>query len=221
MAEHSAGTPERGVMLSVAVMAHPKRRARAEALAVELDARIVWDQHDDEWDTGARALAAIEPGATHHLVIQDDAVPAPGFLDHAAAAIVCHPSSPISFYLGRSRPPGYQRRIMRATLTADERHASWLSCPELLHGVGFALPVAHIPTMLAWAAGRREPYDERIGKWYRHQNTDVLYTWPSLLDHADDEPVIQHRADRQSRTEPRKAWRHGIPAWGSDEVIAL
>jgi hypothetical protein len=206
------------VRLSVAVMAHPARTQQAWWLARELDAPIIWDRGAGEWDTGARAWAAFTDTATHHLVIQDDAIPMPRLIEHAASAIAARPSSPISFYLGRSRPPGMQRRIMRATLGADESKAAWLHVNDMLHGVAIALPVVDIAPMLEWAQTSHRPYDDRIGTWYRRQGADVEYTWPSLVDHADLPTLVDH-ADGDDRPVGRVAWRVGKPkSWHTPSV---
>jgi len=208
------------VRVSVAVMAHPAREEVAETLARNVGARVTWDRHRDEWETGSRALAAYDRFATHHIVLQDDAVPVPEFRRHAAAAIAQHPDSLISFYLGRSRPPHVQRRIIRATLAADERRAAWISDDRLLHGVGIALPIGDIDALLEWCRIRNLPYDDRIGTWYRAQRRKVMYTWPSLVDHADTETLVRH-LDGQARDQPRVAWRTGTADTWSTEVIPL
>ena len=65
-----------GPVLSVAVMAHPKRADLIPALcdSIDADVPVVWDERNDRWDTGRRALLAFDPAATHHLVVQDDAL---------------------------------------------------------------------------------------------------------------------------------------------------
>lgn len=208
------------VRLSVAVMAHPAREQEAERLGRTVGARVTWDRHRDEWETGSRALAAYDPFATHHIVLQDDAVPVDDFRCHAAAAIAQHPDSLISFYLGRSRPPHMQRRFIRATLTADETGAAWLSDDRLHHGVGIALPVADIDPLLEWARIPNLPYDERIGTWYRAQRRRVMYTWPSLVDHADTDTLVTHH-DGAERPPGRVAWRTGTPSRWDTHVIPI
>lgn len=208
------------VRLSISVMAHPAREEAADILARQVGARVTWDRCRDEWETGARALAAYDRFATHHIVLQDDAVPVPDFRQHAAAAIAEHPESLISFYLGKSRPPHMQRRIIRATLTADEQSAAWVSSDRLLHGVGIAIPVADIDPLLEWCRIPNLPYDDRIGAWYRMQRRPVLYTWPSLVDHADTETLVKH-LDGQPRDQPRIAWRTGTPSTWDTDVIPL
>lgn len=209
------------IRLSIAVMAHPAREQAAEQLALDIDARVTWDRHRDEWETGSRALAAYDPQATHHLVLQDDALPVAGFRAHAAAAIAQHPDSLISFYLGKSRPPHLQRRFTRATLAADEQHAAWISSDRLHHGVAIALPIADIDPLLEWCRIPNLPYDERIGAWYRFARRPVLYTWPSLVDHADTDTLIPRHHDGQPRDQPRVAWRTGTPTNWDTDVIPL
>lgn len=208
------------VRFSVAVMAHPAREEAAERLARQVGARVTWDRHRDEWETGSRALAAYDPFGTHHIVLQDDALPVPDFRRHAAAAIAQHPDSLISFYLGRSRPPHVQRHIIRATLAADEQGAAWISDDRLLHGVALALPITDIDPMLEWCRTPNLPYDDRIGAWYRAQRRKVMYTWPSLVDHADTKTLVHHH-DGQPRDQPRVAWRTGTADTWATVVIPL
>jgi hypothetical protein len=157
------------VSLAVAVVAHPARLAAAEQLATTLSAHLVVDEHQQgEWPTHARALAwAAEQDTSHALVVQDDAVPVPGLLEHVAAAIDAHPDGPI---------------------------ASWLVANTLLWGVATVLPAADLPALLAWGRRCTLPYDQRIGAWYRNQQRPVRYTWPSLVDHADGPSLLTGRA---------------------------
>jgi hypothetical protein len=198
-------------VISVAIMAHPARRERALELADVTDATIVWDRLGDEWDTGARALHEFDPCATHHIVLQDDAVPVAGFREHAERAIAARWMDPISFYLGTSRPPQWQANVDRATAAAEAESLAWLTAEQLLHGVALAVPVDDVAPMLTWCSRSTLPYDERIGAWYRTQARRIAYTWPSLVDHADDGTLVQH-ADHRPRRRPRVARKVGVPA---------
>lgn len=203
--------------LSLTVMAHPKRRAAAQRLAVAVGAdAIEWDTCDDEWDTGRRAIATHDPAGTHHLVLQDDALPIPDFRHHAAAALEQHPDALVSFYLGTSRPPQWQPAVDDACMRAEDAGAAWISVPTLLHGVAIAIPTVEIPNLLAWCERPTVPYDERLGMYWRHVlDRPVLYTWPSLVDH-DDGPTIARHRDGVHRDEPRRARMVGTPlTWGT------
>lgn len=205
--------------LSIAIMAHPRRAAAAERLAHELDATIVWDELDDEWHTGRRAIAAYDPAASHHLVLQDDALPLPDFRRHAAAALEHHPDALVSFYLGTSRPPQWQLAVDDACMRAEDTGNAWISAPVLLHGVAIAIPTVEIPAMLAWCERLEVPYDERLGMYWRYVlERPVMYTWPSLVDH-DHGPTIALHRDGEHREEPRRARLVGHPqSWATTTV---
>jgi len=207
------------VRLSVAVMAHPRRRTAAEHLARQLDATLVWDERDDEWHTGARAIATYDPTADFHLVLQDDALPVPEFLEHASAALEHRPGDLVSFYLGTSRPPQWQAAVDDACMRAEDAGAAWITAPVLLHGVAVAIPTAAIPTLLTWCELSTIPYDQRIGMhWRINLRRPVYYSWPSLVDHHDTATLVDHD-DRAPRSEPRRARMLGTPPrWGTTPV---
>lgn len=177
-------------MISVTIMAHPKRRKQAEKLLVQLAGQgfimryITWDQNNNEWDTGSRALAAgIGSGSDYHVVLQDDAILCPNFYDNVVAALAALPQrSLVSFYTGTGRP--LPDRVTNAVKRAP--NGSWLQFQTLLWGVGIAVPTAHIADLLEFVADRTEVYDTRIGYAYSRQALPVYYTNPSLVDHDDD-----------------------------------
>lgn len=192
------------------MVAHETRAAQAVALAAKLNARIHMDNGSrGEWENHRRALEAAAGSArSHALILQDDALPVDGFLTLAQAAVEKHPNNPISFYLGTSRPPHWQRFVRFATATATQEDAGWLTCSELLHGVAVAIPTRHIKPLLEWCAHTTLPYDERLGAWFRLNGLEVFYTWPSLVEHQDGPTVVTHQ-DGQHRRDPRKAWKLG------------
>jgi len=177
--------------ITVTVMAHPKRKVAAEALELELskypfaDVSITWDEVNEEWETGARALRGGSADCGWHLVVQDDAILSPDFYNNIVGAIAAAPSkSLISLYTGTARPLG--KRVKNAVDKAY--HATWLQYWLLLWGV----------------ADREELYDTRIGIFYQRNRLPIYYTMPSLVDHDDDlgsllghgqapEPRVAHR----------------------------
>lgn len=175
-----------------------------------MNARIHLDDGSrGEWANHKRALeAAALSDESHALILQDDALPVDGFLPMAEAAAAEHPDSPISFYLGTSRPPHWQRFIRFAVFEADEHGATWFTCSELLHGVAVAIPTRYLCPLLDWCEHTTLPYDERLGAWFRLNGHEIRYTWPSLVDHADEGTLVDHD-DGQHRNDPRKAWRTG------------
>lgn len=185
--------------ISVAVMAHPNRRASAESLHRELSAypfaevAIVYSEkvdgtlHEREWDTGTRSLRWGLGKGSWHLVIQDDAILTPEFYDNLVGAIEALPyKTLISLYTGQARP--WPVKITAAVERAAD--GDWLRYWMLLWGVAIVIPTDHIEPMLEFVEDMREPYDTRIGMFYQRNMMEVFYTMPSLVDHDDHQPSL-------------------------------
>lgn len=179
--------------ITVCVMAHPKRKVHAEALAKQLmtmpfdDISISYDSpnagsHGSEWDNGKLSLEMGIGKGDWHAIIQDDAILCPMFYDNLVGAVSNVPiRSLISLYTGKTRP--YPKRVSLAVEKA--RYASWLQYWLLLWGVGIVIPSDHIQPLLDFVSDRDEPYDTRIGIFYQRNRLPVYYTMPSLVDHND------------------------------------
>lgn len=194
--------------VSSAVMAHPSRRELVPQLVADLDHRavVVWDRHDDEWDTGRRAWEAHDPTASHHLVVQDDAIVCRDLLagleralEHVLAEAV------VSLYVGTVRPDA--RRVTAAVHQADRSGASWVVMPDIKWGVALCVPTAVIPAMLDYGDRRGSTvYDWNLRSYFFDvARWPVWCTWPSLVDHRVDVPgIVQHRI---APSGPRRAHR--------------
>lgn len=189
--------------MSAAVMAHPRRSHLVRQLVSKLDVRaeVVWDRIGVEWDTGRRALLAFSATATHHLVVQDDAVVCRDLVRAAVAAAAVAGERPVSFYTGRVRPFG--RLVERASAEAVAAGATWMQMPGPWWGVALMLPTSHIPELVAWADRRGQhiaDYDKRIARWYVRQGIACWYSVPSLVNHRPEyeSPSLLpgHAADR-------------------------
>ncbi|WP_405008118.1 hypothetical protein OHV13_32155 [Kitasatospora purpeofusca] len=93
------------IVLSAVVMSHPRRAARAEELCrayPELGLTVVYDPEPDgvpsAWRTARHAWAAVTPGATHHLVLQDDLALAPDFAARLREAVAARPDDPLCLF---------------------------------------------------------------------------------------------------------------------------
>lgn len=200
--------------VSYAVCGHEGRRTAARALADDLDAWLALDDgshgeignHDRAWHYGSLF------DSDWTVVLEDDALPLPGFDRHVREALGTLPAEPcgVSLYVGTARPPQWQGRIERAITEADATGAGWIKGTGPLWGVAVALPTALVPEMLAGARSIRAPYDERLAIWLRLRGLPCFYPSYSLVDHADWPTLIRH-ADGQPRVEPRRAWRIGEP----------
>lgn len=201
-------------MFDLGIVAYVDRQAQAEALASEVSADYV------AVDDGALGCEGNHHRVWGHLsgstaywtvVLEDDAMPVAGFRQQLTAALDHAPTSIVSLYLGRSRPPQWQARVERATYRANHGEAHWITHNRLLHAVGVAIKTRLVPDMLACTTSvtcRGLPIDEAISAWARASGYRVGYTWPSLVDHADGPTVAYHR-DNAPRIAPRKAWHAG------------
>lgn len=94
------------IRLSAAIMTHPARRARALALKdslPELSLRVVEDPdpygaYSCSARTAVLAWGTVAHHATHHLVLQDDAVPVADLRERVLRAVGERPAAAISLY---------------------------------------------------------------------------------------------------------------------------
>lgn len=206
--------------ISIAIMAHPKRKAQAEALLAELqqytfcDIGIIWDEMNIEWHTGERSLRFGVGKSDWHVVIQDDAILTPCFYDNIVGAIKSVPTKTlISLYTGTQRPFG--ERVRAAVDKAY--YATWLKHYMLFWGVGILIPTDHIEPMLEFISDRTENYDTRIGIFYQRNMIPVYYTMPSLVDHDDDLGTLLNHGDGITKRVAHRV-ATGLVSWNKDVI---
>lgn len=188
-------------MIPIAVVAHPLRQEEANTLAnhVQADA-VFWDHrsrgagynHLQAW----RWLA--NTGAPYGVVLEDDVLPAPNFVNQLAAAILHAPSPFVSLYLGRGRPPQWQQRIAQVIT----QPVSYVTSRILLSAQGYAMKTELFeeakyvsPNLLQG----RAPIDEAITGWLQSNRRIVSYCRESLVDHRDGPSLIEDHGDGQPR----------------------
>jgi hypothetical protein len=172
-------------LISVSIMAHPKREQWIPTLVDKIDAdvTVVWDRHNDRWDTGRRSLLAYHKDATHHLVVQDDALVCRDLVAGLTVAATHSKDHPVGLYTGNIRPQ--HAAVARQLAAAREQGSAWWHGEGPWWGVGIMLPTKHIPGLLRWADRQTHVanYDMRISRWYRRRQLDCWYTVPSLVNH--------------------------------------
>lgn len=177
--------------ISIAIMAHPKRAIPAKRLWRELEAMpfidpyVIYDDKNEEWDTGEQALRYGIGKADWHVVLQDDAILTADFYNNLVGAINNVPTKVLfSLYTGKVKP-----LAQRVQIAVDKaRDGDWLNFYMLLWGVGIAIPSAHIEPMLDFINEERwndTPYDSRLGVFYQRNMLPIYYAVPSLVDHDD------------------------------------
>jgi hypothetical protein len=190
------------VKLSVKIMAHKKRARHIPHLLEQLgltDDDVIWDRKNDRWDTGRRAWEAVDQSVDFGCVLQDDSIVAKDFIAGMEKALAYLPEKAlVSPYIGTRRPAA--SRVERAVNQARQEKVSWVRMPSLNWGVGIIAPTDIINKMLPWCDKQQYPnYDRRIGRYA----IDVLdiptwCTWPSLVDHRDDDSLVGHGQGRKA-----------------------
>lgn len=200
--------------LGIGIMAHPSREEQVVTLMQMVQPNSLWvdfDEHGEIW-TGDKTWGELARLETEwSIVLQDDAIPVPDFHRWAGLYLENAPQTAVSFYVGTCRPRF--THVLDAVERAERGHTSWLEADTLLWGVGVAMPTAHIERFLEWGkTAPAHPYDTRIGEFYRREmQQPVRYTWPSLVDHADGESLVQPKRPARVRDCPRVAHRFGGP----------
>lgn len=191
--------------ISVAVMAHPSRAGMVPSVVDALDApaTVVWDEKQSRWDTGRRSLLAYDPDATHHLVVQDDAIICRDLVATLERAVTHVPAgSPVGLYTGKLRPR--HRHVAAMVAHSEAAGSPWFVMEGPWWGVGIVIPTHVIDELVAW--GDEHPqilnYDTRITRYFASRGIDCWYTVPSLVDHRTD-----HRSLIAGRTGIRHAHR--------------
>jgi hypothetical protein len=179
-----ASTPS----VSVAIMSHPRRNDEASLLAQRLDgARVVCDPEPGDGPTPLKtslhAWRAVEPGATHHLVVQDDIDLSDGFLRRVRAGVQLFPDSAIAFYCNWNSANGAAVRLAAAAgaTWAEETGAEYF--PTL----AMVLPSRHIDAYLEFAtpfAGLWRDDDEVVREFLVSQGIGAVLSVPSLVQHG-------------------------------------
>lgn len=206
---------------SIGIVAHTSRACQAKCLAQLVKANLVSMDNglmgcDDNHETILHHLASLP--TTWTVVLEDDAVPVDGFRDQLHHALVMAPSPIVSLYLGRKRPPHWQKRVAASLMEARATEASWIMSSHLLHAVGYAIKTELLPSLLSHTTTM--PVDQHIGDWARSYGHLVSYTTPSLIDHEDGPTIVNH-PDGDTRRPGRKAWAVGTREHWTSKAVML
>ncbi|MBO2447190.1 hypothetical protein J4573_08850 [Actinomadura barringtoniae] len=203
------------IKISAAIMHHPRRADRIPALVracAPLEPKVVSDPdpggRPSPLRTAKRAWAAIEPGATHHLVLQDDVKPAPGFAEQLNAAVGLRPEHGVSLFCLWHTP--HNSYLVRRAAVAGAAYAP-LSPYEWTPTQGFVLPVAEARALAEYLAGIPDEVqddDEMIVIFCRERGIPVVATVPHLLDSGHDQSLVEGHHDglRAAVYAPDLAW---------------
>ena len=196
--------PPEEISLSAVIMAHPSRANQVASIQAVLDrsVSVVWDQVNNRWDTGRRAMLAYDPACSYHVVIQDDLLIPRDLLAGLERALAYVPRNvPVAGYIGRVRPA---RDLILDTVTLARRcNASWVTTRCLYWGPLICVPTNCIEEMVTFC----DPivgianYDLRISRYFEELGIRTWSTWPSIVDHDDGPSLVPGRSGAD-RTRP-------------------
>jgi hypothetical protein len=179
-------------VLSAVVMTHPLREGMARRIvdaAPDIEFRLIVDDcHDISPDgavrTALRAWQQVEPGATHHLVLQDDVTLRAAFSMALRAAIGTDPDRPFSLF---SEWGSKTAQVIRMAAFLGSGFAAvadpWMPAPAVLLPAELARAFAGY---LAANIGRGEKRDAfLLYRFLRAEGYPVMVCVPNLVQHDD------------------------------------
>jgi hypothetical protein len=163
--------------LSVSVMSHPSRAEFFPYLKEKLgDVPFSVDDGCGLIENCRRAWEMRDRTATHHVVVQDDALISDDFISRAEAFISKHDGMAFSFYFG------YRGNMIAEAKQGLKDGFSVRNRPHW--GLAICLPMELIPPMLEYYDRQDLPQDDRrIGDFLVSKGVKVAFPMPSLVDH--------------------------------------
>ncbi len=182
-------------MILARIQGHPSRthlHVRLQDLMVPLWTEVLLHESDppDPWAGYRACLADIPAAVSHLLVVQDDAIPAPGFSYAVERIAQRHPNDPVCLFMGAS-PASTAALARRAK--PDVRYVP-LVPSSFVPLVAVLWPAAVARSFLEWtttARGMTRADDGNASRWLRATRQQAWVTVPSIVQHDDGEPSVK------------------------------
>lgn len=191
--------------LSVSVMHVPDVAARRASLTTLLrglgnsaDVEVIKDtRRIGVWPMARRAwLSAGRGGVSHHLLLQDDALPCADLVATCELLAGLAPESPICLF-----------DMSKATKDAVAAGTNWVARSSLSSSLGLIMPVDLAHNAVRWADQNVIPSlvhdDVRFSMYFQAIGRLVMLTAPSLVEHVGDESLVGNPRFLPGRKERR------------------
>jgi len=187
---------ERPIRISAAVMTHPARMELALQVTrahPELAVKVVVDPAPDGAPsavrTGIRAWGAVPDWATHHLVLEDDAVLHPGFAEQLSAAVSAGPDAALCLFTEWGSRTSYALRL------GAFRGARWAPViDDYTPCLAICLPAEHARALGASAPDTAVPYDVLVHSYLRRAGVPAWVSIPNIADHGEVPSLVGNQA---------------------------
>jgi hypothetical protein len=143
---------------------------------------------------------------SHFLIVQDDALPAPGFAEAVEQIADKNPDTPVCLFMG-AFPASTATRVRRAK--PDVRYVP-LGPSSFMPLVCVLWPSHVARSFLDWsttARGMTRADDGNAARWMRATKQQILVAVPSIVQHDDGEPSVKGGRDHVPWAE---AWRRAL-----------
>ncbi len=192
MVMHAAFAPQRRPLMQRLEEALRPMLGKGDLLHVERDTerRGVWSVASACWTWGLS-----QPGVTHVVLLNDDALPCPGFVEAARAALSVRSQHPVCFYSGHE-----------VARLAYEQGDAWWTSDDGLVSVACALPVELARDFLAWERESlvERPFpgiseDGRLNIWAMAHGRPIWHA-RGLVEHGAPTDSLVGNAGHDGRT---------------------
>lgn len=193
--------PKQSELLSIVIMAHPRRRDMAEEVAKMLECPIVWDEKNNLWDTCSRAWKhGASIGSEWVLILQDDVIPTSDFRAKVETFIKTHSERDcvFAFYTGA-------QSAGRIT-AAQKAGRDYFEAGFIFNEVAICMRSTHVGSMVRWCDEREAKNDQYITQWMRIARLKCVHSIPSFVDHREGESIYRSNENRPNVSETRKAF---------------
>lgn len=179
----------------VRVQHHPARKALVDRLLHHLEplpgTEVVEhsSQPPDPWE-GYKLCLTDLPDCTHVLVLQDDAMPVPGFAQAVQAIAEHHPDRPVCLWMS-AIPAATAGRIRRSF--PKQRYVP-LGPANFVPLVAVLWPRELAVRFMVWsetAARMTRADDANVARWMRQEKIEFQVAVPSICEHDDWTPSVK------------------------------